>query len=131
MRDIGEWPQLGNVHRDGGRYIGYEDGPVDAFYFAGTPTVNKLYQSSVTPDRMAGVRMNDELTVSFDGKRWWASNMDGILGRLTWSLSREVAKPGRESPFVFPRRGQLVVRRLLLDEGGHVMNCGGFVHPSS
>lgn len=130
MRDIGEWPRLGNVHRDGGRYIGYEDGPVDAFYLADTPTVNKLYQSSVTLDRMEGVRMDDELPVSFDGIHWWASVGGATLGRLTWSLSRETAIPGRESPFVFPRRGKLVVRRLLLDGEGLVANCGGFVRPT-
>lgn len=130
MRDMGEWPQLGNVHRDGGKYVGYEDGAVDAFYLAGTPTLNKLYQSSVIPDRVARVRIDDELAVSFDGKHWWASVSEGVVGRLTWSLSREVAKSGRESPFVFPRHGLLVVRRLLLDEGGNVVNCGGFVRPT-
>ena len=130
MRDIGQWPQLGNVHKDGGKYVGYDDGPVDRFYLMGTPTANKLHQSSVVPDRVASVRMGDELAVSFDGKHWWASSSEGVVGRLTWSLSLEEVKPWRESPVVFPRRGQLVVRRLLLHEGGDVVNCGGFVRPT-
>lgn len=129
MRHLGDWPQLGNTHKDGGRYIGYEDGPVDKFYAAGTPTANKLFQSSVT-DRVASVRIDDELVVSFDGKHWWASVVDGIVGRLTWSLSLEVPRPGHESPYALPRRGVLVVRRLLLNGDGAVVNCGGFVRPA-
>ena len=126
MREIGDWPQLGNVHKDGGRYIGYEDGPVDKFYRAGTPTVNKLFQSSVT-EHVAGVRLDDELAVSFDGAHWWAAAESGVVGRLTWSLAIETKKPWNDFAVVLPRQGKLTVRRLLLDRNGEVVNCGGIV----
>ncbi|TFC81152.1 hypothetical protein E3T23_06550 [Cryobacterium cheniae] len=128
MREIGDWPQLGNVHKDGGRYIGHEDGSVDAFNRAGTPTVNKLLQSSVT-ERVGGVRLDDELAVSFDGTHWWAATEAGSVGRLTWSLAIEIKKPWNDFAIVLPRRGTLTVRRLLLDRNGEVINCGGIVRP--
>ena len=65
MREIGDRPQLDNVRKNGVRYIGYEDGPVDKFYCAATPTVNKLIHSSVT-EHVVRVRLDDELAVSSD-----------------------------------------------------------------
>lgn len=128
MREIGDWPQLGNTHKDGGKYVGYSDGAVDKFNQAGTPTVNKLLQSSVT-EHVAGVRLGDQLAVSFDGTHWWASVAGGLVGRLTWSLSLENKKPWQDSANVLPRQGQLTVRRLLLSRHGDVVNCGGVVRP--
>lgn len=130
MPDIGEWPQLGNTHKDGGRFVGHDDGLVAPYYAAGTPPVSKLYQSSVTPT-VRDVRIGDKLAVSFDGKHWWASWGGVTVGRLTWTLSTEDQKPWQETPVRYPRAGVLEVRRLLLDSEGGVVNCGGIVRSST
>jgi len=79
---------------------------------------------------MADVRIDDRLAVSFDGKYWWASSPDGVVGRLSWSLTEEE----RDAPWLdyrirYPRSGTLAVERLLLNKAGDVVNFTGFVSP--
>ncbi|MHC2185091.1 hypothetical protein ACVLV4_000721 [Rathayibacter agropyri] len=128
-RPRGSWPQIGNVHRNGERQVGIESGPVDPFYAAGTPPVQRLYHSTVSP-AIAGVRIDDALDVSFDGvKHWWAYLDGERLGRLTWSVSDGPSIAEQDPGFTYPTSGVLRVMKLLLCPTDKVVNCGGFVYP--
>lgn len=116
----GDWPQLGNVHANGDRFVGRDTFPV--------PVASRMFQRSVT-GIVSGIEIDDELAVRFDGKYWQVSTDGETLGRLTWSLADEVYRDWQEEQVVHPREGILTVTRLLLNASGEVINCGGIVTP--
>lgn len=122
------WPQLGSDHKDGSRFVGRELGPVDPFWFAGTPIVNKMVQATVNLDAVSSVRVGDPLTLLFDGvKNWWLWRENSRLGRLSWSPGTFEPRAWKDYSAVRIDDGVLEVTRLLLDGSGQVINCGGIV----
>jgi len=120
-------PQLGNVHKDGSRFVGRDVGPVQPYADAGTPVLNKMVQSTVVAD-VSGVRVADRFGVRFDGeKHWWVVDGDRRVGRTPWSISLFDQKPWQTRPFPRIDDGTLEVTRLLLDSAGVVINFGGIV----
>jgi hypothetical protein len=121
------WPQLGNVHKDGSRFVGRDLGPVQPYADAGTPVLNKMVQTTIAVD-VSKVHIGDRLDVRFDGgKHWWVVDRGTRVGRLPWSISLFDQKPWQTRPFPRIDDGALEVTRLLLNCTGVVINFGGIV----
>lgn len=123
------WLQLGNVHKDGSRFVGRDLGPVQPYADAGTPVVNKMVQATIVAD-VSGVQVGGRFGVRFDGeKHWWVVDRGTRVGRLPWSMSQFDQKPWQARPFPRIDDGTVGVTRLLLDVAGVVINFGGIVRP--
>lgn len=127
-RPIGAWPQQGSVHKSGDRFVGHPTPRVRDVWLSGRAPVSILLRSSVTP-LIANVRIGDELTVDRDGKHWWASSEAGPVGRLTWREEDPTRVTWFDYNVFYPTVGLLRVERLLISNGGAVVNCNGSVLP--
>lgn len=125
-----EYPQLGNTHVNGNRFVGIFLGPVTPYAEAGTPVVNQMVQATVDAEVASRADIGGRYAVRFDGgKWWWVLDGETRVGRLSWSPSLFEPRVGHD--YVYPRvdAGVLEVTRLLLDPDDRVINFGGIVRP--
>ncbi|PPF56077.1 hypothetical protein C5B94_03920 [Clavibacter michiganensis] len=123
------YPQIGQTHKNGDRMFGVDMPYANDLMAAGTPKVSSLHEATVT-ELIRGVKVHDELRVSFDGKHWWASAPAGLVGRLTWPPSmRGRPDPSSGVPMFTFDTGTLHVRNVTIDRADKVVDLGGFVVP--
>lgn len=123
------WPQLGDAHADGSRFVGRDLGPVQKYWDAGTPVVNKLVQASVDLDAVRRLSVGDSVDVRFDGVKQWHAYVGPVrLGRLPWSPGVFEPQPWQDQSAARVDDGVMEVTRLLL-LSRRVINVGGIVRP--
>ncbi len=119
-----------SIRANGDRTVG-ERGPLAReLYAAGTPPMHGFAAKAPVVERVAMVRIGDELRVERRGDVWVALDDDGVLGQLRWL-------PGYDGklhavtglPIRLPAAGVLHVRRLVLDPDGIVKDIEGEVTP--
>lgn len=129
---IADYPQVGSTHKNGDRMFGIAGPYARTLAARGTPKLSSLYHSTVT-DRIRTVRVHDILRIEWDGvKHWWASDITGVVGRLSWSKGyrEHVANlpADARNPYDFDN-GTLHVQTATVNRAGQVVDCGGYIVP--
>lgn len=124
-----KYPVL-SIRANGDRVVG-ERGPLaQELYAAGSPPMHGLSANAAVIERIARVRVGDELRVERRGNRWVALDDDEVLGQLRWLPGYDgKVHPVTGLPIRLPTAGVLHVRRLVLDPDGIVKDIGGEVTP--
>lgn len=116
----------GGVQRIGNRGPFAED-----LYAAATPPAWGLSARHEISERVANVRIGDELRVARDDFGWSVSDLDGVLGRLRWRLADDGAIHRQTGVRIrLPASGTLKVTQVLLSADGVVADIGGVVYPA-
>ena len=81
-----EYPLI-STRKNGDRLIGYANTEAaEDLYAAGTPPVHGLSAKGVRSNRVAGVRIGQQLTIERRDDHWFVSDAHGELGDLRWAL---------------------------------------------
>jgi hypothetical protein len=80
-------------------------------------------------DRVAQLRIGDQVHVERRGDEWVAVDDEGVLGHLRWQAAYDGRPDVNGMMIHFPAHGILRIRRLVLDAEGDVKDVGGEVVP--
>jgi hypothetical protein len=129
MMDLDSHPVL-STRKDGSRLVGTVGAFAEDLYKAGTPPMHGLALRHTKSQRVALVRIGDQLTVERDGKHWVCRDQHEVLGVLRWTPSLDGKADARNGHIIrLPERGTLTVERLVLSAEGGVIDFGGTVVP--
>lgn len=117
---------------NGDRLIGHSGPFAHDLYRAGTPPAHGLDSRGPRSDRIAQVRIGDRLTVDHEGDRWVVRDSTGELGWLRWRAADDGRRHAQTGVVIhLPKRGVLLVERLVVNNDGQVVDVAGTVHPRS
>jgi hypothetical protein len=130
MMDLDALPVL-STRKDGSRLVGTAGPFAEDLYKAGTPPMHGLSNQHTRSERVALMRIGDQLQVERDGKHWVCRDQHGVLGVLRWTSGLDGKADPRNGHIIrLPQRGTLTVERLVLSAEGGVIDFGGTVMPS-
>lgn len=97
-------------------------------YAAGTPPMHGFAAKRPVSERVARVRIGDDLIVERRGAEWVALDYEGVvLGHLRWLASQDGKPDVNGLVLRYPARAVLRVRRLVLGPDDAVKDVGGEV----
>jgi hypothetical protein len=131
LRPPGDGQPVISVRKNCDRLVG-ERGPLaEDLYAAGTPPMHGFAAKRPVADRVAELRIGDEVRVERREDGWVAVDAEGVLGHLRWQAAYDDRPDVNGMMIHFSARGILRVRRLVLDADGKVKDVGGEVAPIS
>jgi len=110
--DPSTYPLISYRGKTGDRMVG-ERGPLAVeLYASGTPPMHGFAAKRPVADRVAQVRLGDELSVERRGDEWVALDDEGVVGTLRW-LAVHDGRPDVNGVVIrFPTRGVLLEGRI-------------------